>query len=420
MEPRHHCRGNDAAERGLELVDALQWSRGITAAETDDGARDSSAVAALQWSRGITAAETAERRKDTTKCHRLQWSRGITAAETRGRRGIRARGSSFNGAAASLPRKPRTPDSDGDPMGLQWSRGITAAETADGVIIVGHTRQLQWSRGITAAETTGDPGGRRRARGFNGAAASLPRKPRAHSATPAARGRFNGAAASLPRKRRGPEDGVLARQASMEPRHHCRGNDAVRAGVQREVMLQWSRGITAAETHQDRHVRRLHRASMEPRHHCRGNGEVLATAEQPSTASMEPRHHCRGNTDGVDRRIRVAELQWSRGITAAETPDRNGAECGRGASMEPRHHCRGNVTRTTLSAMSGGFNGAAASLPRKPSGSMASSSRGSRFNGAAASLPRKHGHPTSTDRLTRFNGAAASLPRKLWTARRCA
>ena len=93
---------------------------------------------------------------------------------------------------------------DGPDIWLQWGRGIDAAEfgtTGNGLhqLIL-----LQWGRGIDAAEFSGQPVEIARqdiVRGFNGAAASMPRN---YATLQGRRGEhaqsgFNGAAASMPR-----------------------------------------------------------------------------------------------------------------------------------------------------------------------------------------------------------------------------
>ena len=154
--------------------------------------------------------------------------------------------------------------------------------------------------------------------------------------------------------------------ASMGPRHRCRGIPALSGIRLSEEMLQWGRGIAAAESGRANLLREPRcAASMGPRHRCRGIARPLAVADLDAVASMGPRHRCRGiwPTNGVN--VPETSLQWGRGIAAAEfLPQRerffgargfNGAAaslprnlerrrvlpCDLGASMGPRHRCRG-------------------------------------------------------------------------------
>ena len=64
---------------------ALQWSRGLLAAETMARAYESNSLAWLQWSRGLLAAETRRNGNQFNEATgMLQWSRGLLAAETDG------------------------------------------------------------------------------------------------------------------------------------------------------------------------------------------------------------------------------------------------------------------------------------------------------------------------------------------------
>ncbi len=159
------------------------------------------------------------------------------------------------------------------------------------------------------------------------------------------------------------------RMASMRPRHRCRGNRV------------------------DDRSRDIHlHASMRPRHRCRGNRRCMAMFCATLAASMRPRHRCRGNPYGP--------------VTSGAGPT--------WASMRPRHRCRGNPWHCgTRRAGYGGFNEAAASLPRKsgseilvPRQQLASMRPRHRCRGNrdAASVHLLH--------FQRFNEAAASLPRK--------
>ena len=110
--------------------------------------------------------------------------------------------------------------------------------------------------------------------------------------------------------------------ASMEPRHECRGNQVViHTNLSGETPLQWSRGKSAAEIRSESTVVSYSdpSASMEPRHECRGNAPAARDSAPYSIASMEPRHECRGN-GGLTRMAADTHipLQWSRGTSAAE------------------------------------------------------------------------------------------------------
>ena len=243
--------------------------------------------------------------------------------------------------------------------------------------------------------------------------------------------------------RRHADDRDHDHRASMEPRHHCRGNTDLVRPPGASAKLQWSRGITAAETQANSWSPTHDRASMEPRHHCRGNPLLALAPAVDHGASMEPRHHCRGNVGSwaaVRPRVRASmeprhhcrgniaagsasdarsRLQWSRGITAAETIANHPRTVHLTASMEPRHHCRGKPTPRTRNR----YLGAALQWSRgiTAAETPASTSRLSHaigFNGAAASLPRKPGRDgPQQDCCVGFNGAAASLPRKPSRAR---
>src|SRR5213592_2395913 len=113
---------------------------------------------------------------------------------------------------------------------------------------------------------------------------------------PGARGcGFNGAAASLPRKSLVQIALRPVLLASMEPRHLCRGNATKALGNGApHTSLQWSRGISAAEMRgAGESLLPDLAASMEPRHLCRGNLPLDGTRGVDRGASMEPRHLCR-------------------------------------------------------------------------------------------------------------------------------
>ncbi len=260
--------------------------------------------------------------------------------------------------------------------------------------LASYDMSLQWGRGIDAAEMSAEPAA---ATGmwtrFNGAAASMPRKfeaPRCQEcgnvASMGPRHRCRGNADAL-------RDSREAGPASMGPRHRCRGNLLVRHAP--AVVGTCFNGAAASMPRKCRALKAMEYArfaSMGPRHRCRGNQAVVHRSTEPlGSASMGPRHRCRGNQG-------TAVLNLAQGT----------------ASMGPRHRCRGNRAETTRErTTSWGFNGAAASMPRKFTEVRSDSSIGLSFNGAAASMPRKS---LRQDRLRllaqRFNGAAASMPRK--------
>ena len=109
----------------------------------------------LQWSRGLSTAETKPVQFEESNVILLQWSRGLSTAETslsvtRTRRSI----SGFNGAAVSRPRKHvLEAQVVGKGRGLQWSRGLSTAETVANDEASATTLALQWSRGLSTAET---------------------------------------------------------------------------------------------------------------------------------------------------------------------------------------------------------------------------------------------------------------------------
>jgi len=156
-------------------------------------------------------------------------------------------------------------------------------------------------------------------------------------------------------------------------------------------------------------------------------------------ASMGPRLLSRGVLPGLHVRLELAQLQWGRGFSAAESrqPEPAG-DLGDFASMGPRLLSRGVArNQRTTCRPTGGFNGAAASQPRSPADARNSPSACRGFNGAAASQPRSRlslGHRAvsissasmgprllsrgviSSQHLrpcaaSGFNGAAASQPR---------
>ncbi len=86
--------------------------------------------------------------------------------------------------------------------------------------------------------------------------------------------------------------------------------------------LQWGHGITAVEIAMvGRDDAPVDEASMGPRHHCRGNYIESSANIAAGGASMGPRHHCRGNGDtSIVLATGHGSLQWGHGITAVEMP----------------------------------------------------------------------------------------------------
>ena len=249
----------------------------------------------------------------------LQWGRGIAAAEFARSGPGRPLSRSFNGAAASLPRNARL---ECRPVGAaRASMGprhrCRGMQTVPGLPV--STPRLQWGRGIAAAESSAGAGRSRCTKRFNGAAASLPRNCGPRYSSRGENRRFNGAAASLPRNSISPGEtgpqggasmgprhrcrGILARstaastrsRASMGPRHRCRGISIVHEIAIFPELLQWGRGIAAAEYGQ-------------------GVGVGLGLV----AASMGPRHRCRGISSTTTSTTTPTQLQWGRGIAAAE------------------------------------------------------------------------------------------------------
>ncbi len=206
MGPRHCCRGIPIVPNNdMPSMQALQWGRGIAAAESLLPRTLSFEDQLLQWGRGIAAAESALGLRIRDQLIELQWGRGIAAAESDAQSSARPpTRTRFNGAAALLPRnrddrvqRGRTPIASMGPR--HCCRGICWAMS--GPRCAGRT--LQWGRGIAAAESTAPAAGDTALgaasmgprhccrgiaapslsaqavfRGFNGAAALLPRNPR--------------------------------------------------------------------------------------------------------------------------------------------------------------------------------------------------------------------------------------------------
>jgi len=181
----------------------------------------------------------------------------------------------------------------------------------------------------------------------------------------------------------------------MEPRRRRRGNHGgTSTATGRERLLQWSRGVAAAETGagRDGHSRRalgFNGAAASP---PRKPSLIIVPMEVSINASMEPRRRRRGNRCGPPR-------------DSPGRPSFNGA-----AASPPRKPRRSRCDRRRSSC----FNGAAASPPRKPQCDMV----GRVAIYPASMEPRRRrrgnrGHSESrTLRAVRFNGAAASPPRK--------
>ncbi len=132
-------------------------------------------------------------------------------------------------------------------------------------------------------------------------------------------------------------------------------------------ILQWGRGIAAAESRDVPRDPAGHQvASMGPRHCCRGITDPTNDIDIAAGASMGPRHWCRG----IRRRASPSPRQPGSFNGAAALLPRNPGALQRrahrlAASMGPRHCCRGirrHSQRWPWAQQS--FNGAAALLPR--------------------------------------------------------
>ncbi len=229
--------------------------------------------------------------------------------------------------------------------------------------------------------------------GFNGAAALLPRNRRRRRGSAASESGFNGAAALLPRNRHQPSRPAPSATgfngaAALLPRNlpsRTGSSDGL-------VRLQWGRGIAAAESASLWGVLlTIANASMGPRHCCRGirarrSSILLVKSSFNGAAALLPRNQYSDDGGSADD----LALQWGRGIAAAESVAGAAEEHQEGsASMGPRHCCRGigMVPRRNLEGNMS-FNGAAALLPRNQRHRVEREDRKSRFNGAAALLPR--------------------------------
>ena len=155
--------------------------------------------------------------------------------------------------------------------------------------------------------------------------------------------------------------------------------------------LQWGRGFSAAERENDPPLPLpdfYTAASMGPRLLIRGEKANKKAAEEAAKASMGPRLLSRGEAYAAASAPRRDRLQWGRGFSAAE---------------------RNNAHAAALAAVSG-FNGAAASQPRRVEAMNDRDNATVGFNGAAASQPRREYLRNSNKRkgLNRLLRAARS------------
>ena len=207
----------------------LQWSRGLSTAETPLANSSDSGQLKLQWSRGLSTAETVRLLEIKTAKAKLQWSRGLSTAETLTRQ--------FSQRAR--------------PMWLQWSRGLSTAETLIFEVFSEPASGASMEpRSLDRGNLMRTRGPGRSRSGFNGAAVSRPRKPLGRSTSSRRRPGFNGAAVSRARKRaEGVPRGQGRDRAAREPRSLDRGNEQKESPVDKdEIVLQWSRGLSTAET----------------------------------------------------------------------------------------------------------------------------------------------------------------------------
>ena len=230
---------------------------------------------------------------------------------------------------------------------------------------------LQWGRGLSTAETKWWACNPPEIARFNGAAVFQPRKPQGllHFASRA--NRFNGAAVFQPRKQlcssiAWAATGGFNGAAVFQPRKPV--IDGVIAILYHA--LQWGRGLSTAETRQNRSPNRRNQAqaSMGPRSFNRGNDAVRIGAPPYIPASMGPRSFNRGNIPfetwmdlanpasmgprsfnrgnaltSIRFPIRVLPLQWGRGLSTAETSVGSSVvHPTPAASMGPRSFNRGN------------------------------------------------------------------------------
>jgi len=83
----------------------LQWGRGFSAAERTSCRHHPDRFNTLQWGRGFSAAERVRGITTTKGEPSLQWGRGFSAAERTLKTSLGLTIGSFNGAAASQPRR---------------------------------------------------------------------------------------------------------------------------------------------------------------------------------------------------------------------------------------------------------------------------------------------------------------------------
>ncbi len=273
----------------------------------------------LQWGRGSRAAET----KENEIMGKLAEASMGPRLASRGN----ACGAGLCDGQASASMGPRL---------ASRGNGLTALKTLD---LCG----LQWGRGSRAAETARRRSRRRRASGFNGAAAREPRK------------RIEVAALLLPESLQWGRGSRAAETLFSHPNTGAvdrlqwgRGSRAAetygaapRPGTC--PRLQWGRGSRAAETPRAtdsairsrrfngaaareprkplsaRRARRRYAASMGPRLASRGNMIALLETIANNSASMGPRLASRGNELELAPEQRAELLQWGRGSRAAET-----------------------------------------------------------------------------------------------------
>ena len=181
---------------------------------------------------------------------------------------------------------------------LQWGRGLSAAET-DTERSCGTTwGVLQWGRGLSATETCAD-------------ALAAPGEV-CFNEGPRPFGRGNLIAY---------HDLQTVGQASMGPRPFGRGNNvppAIPGGGCRSSM--GARGLSAAETCcrlSTRAGRTLFNGAAAFRPWKLAVGEHR---KDPNHSSMGPRPFGRGNPQLIRLVMLHCDLQWGRGLSAAETP----------------------------------------------------------------------------------------------------
>ena len=105
----------------------------------------------------------------------------------------------------------------------------------------------------------------------------------------------------------------------MGPRRVSRGNEESYRFHVYKALLQWGRGVLAAEiTVATLQTELSSVASMGPRRVSRGNMHSRYALALSVIASMGPRRVSRGNRKYDRRRDRGILLQWGRGVLAAE------------------------------------------------------------------------------------------------------